>query len=185
MPTMVHWIQSFGGPLILLPQGSVGVWTGSFGPDGDDEVEEEDTEYWRVSEQVRDYAEPYRVGGVEALVLANGRCPTTYLAEHHLIVQQMSLSRLRPPVDHALELLPQLTWTHTTTWNCAGPGVLFDSARFGATVQNPDRMAIDIAPGRHAVRSTYHRAESGDEGSLALTHLASVGPASLTIQQSL
>ncbi|WP_433370412.1 Imm21 family immunity protein [Actinoplanes sp. CA-142083] len=66
------WVRSFGGPLILLPRDAMPLWAGPYAPDGDDEVDEEDTDYWRVSEEVQDYAEVVDVGGIEALVVYGG-----------------------------------------------------------------------------------------------------------------
>lgn len=51
----MHSVQSFGG---------LRSWTWSYGPGGDDEPDEEETEYRRVSELVQDYAEPVGVAGV-------------------------------------------------------------------------------------------------------------------------
>ena len=49
----MRWIRSLGGPLILLPHDAVRRWTGAYGPGGEDDWDEEDTEYWRISEEVK------------------------------------------------------------------------------------------------------------------------------------
>ncbi|MFG3688816.1 Imm21 family immunity protein [Micromonospora sp. NPDC047740] len=164
-------MQSFGGPLILIPRDSVALWHGSYGPDGDDEVEEEETDYWRISEQVQDFAESVDVHGIEALVLANGQCPTTFVPAGSLFVQEMSSGASGRAGDSVLQLLPGIKWSHVTAWNCAGPSLLFDSARFGPSIKDSDCLPIDLPPGRYAVRSAYRMAQSIGEGSLALTKL--------------
>jgi hypothetical protein len=170
---MYPWVRSFGGPLLFLPSDSVHLWSGSFSPDGDDEIDEEETEYWRVSEQVEDYAEPVNVGGVEALAIANGGCPTTFLADHGLIVQEMGRGA-RGAVDLALEVLLRIEWNSVKYWNSAGPGLLFDSALYGPTVEPAEWLALDIEPGRYAVQSAYWRSQSPNVGALALTRLTLV-----------
>ena len=35
-----------GGPLVLLPRDALQLWTGAYGPDGEDDVDEEETDYW-------------------------------------------------------------------------------------------------------------------------------------------
>ena len=71
-----------GGPLVLLPRDALQVWTGAYGPDGEDDVDEEETDYWWVGEEVEDYADAVEVRGVSALILANGKSPTTFVPTH-------------------------------------------------------------------------------------------------------
>lgn len=73
-----------GGPLVLLPRDALQVWTGAYGPDGEDDVDEEETDYWWVGEEVEDYADAVEVRGVSALILANGKSPTTFVPTHRL-----------------------------------------------------------------------------------------------------
>lgn len=53
-----------GGPLVLLPRGALQLWTGAYGPDGQDDVDEEETDYWWVGQEVEDYADAVEVRGV-------------------------------------------------------------------------------------------------------------------------
>lgn len=162
----MRWIRSFGGPLILLPRAAVRLWPGSYGPDGDDEVDEEDTEYWRVSEQVQDYAEAISVPGAEALVLANGGSSTGFVEADNLFVQEMAATRGEDPVRRARRHIPASAWNHVTTWNCAGPGLLFDSARYGPSVLESEGVAVGLRAGRYRVSCAYV-----DMNTLALTRL--------------
>jgi hypothetical protein len=87
---VTRWIRSLGGPLVLLPRDALQVWRGAYGPDGEDDVDEEETDYWWVGEQVEDYADAVEVRGVSALILANGKAPTTFVNAHRLLVQRIT-----------------------------------------------------------------------------------------------
>ncbi|MDP9794280.1 hypothetical protein J2S43_002792 [Catenuloplanes nepalensis] len=167
--TTMRSVQSFGGPLILLPYDAVPSWTGSYGPGGDDEVDEEETEYWRVSELVQDYAEPVDVAGVEALVLANGKAPTTFLPDLGLLVQVLAHGTRTSPVDRAREVLPRLERKRVTEWQCGGPGLLFDSARYGPEVHDADGLPVNLVADRYRVASGYWLPADDGDSSLALT----------------
>jgi hypothetical protein len=167
----MRWLQSFGGPLILLPRDSVHLWAGSFGPDGSDEIDEEDTDYWRISEAIQDYADTVDVRGVEALVLANGRCPTTFVQAENLFVQEMSTGARYGALETTSRALDAVVWAHFSSWRCSGPSVLFDAARFGPSVQESELLAIDIDPGNYSVSSAYWIPGSDAESSVALTRL--------------
>ncbi|GAB7038970.1 MULTISPECIES: Imm21 family immunity protein [Catenuloplanes] len=162
-------VQSLGGPLILLPYDAVRSWTGSCGPGGEDEVDEEETEYWRVSELVRDYAEPVDAAGVQALVLANGRAPTAFMADLGLLVQVLAHGGRTPPLDRAREVLPRLEPARVTEWSCGGPGLLFDSARCGRGVHDGDGLPVALPAGRYRVSSGYWLPADDTDSSLALT----------------
>ena len=164
-------VQSFGGPLILLPYEAVRSWTGSYGPGGDDEVDEEETEYWRISELVQDYAEPVHAAGVEALVVANGKAPTTFLPDLGLLVQVLAHGIRTPAIDRAREVLPRLERRHVTEWRCGGPGLLFDSTRYGPEVHDEDGLPVGLAAGRYRVSSGYWLPAGDGDSSLALTTL--------------
>jgi hypothetical protein len=53
--SVTRWIRSMGGPLVLLPRHALPVWTGAYGPSGEDDIdeEEEETGYCWVGEQGR------------------------------------------------------------------------------------------------------------------------------------
>jgi hypothetical protein len=87
---VTRWIRSMGGPLVLLPRDALQVWTGAYGPDGEDDVDEEETDYWWVGEEVEDYADAVEVGGVSALILANGNSPMTFVPAHRLLLQRIA-----------------------------------------------------------------------------------------------
>ena len=59
------------------------MWSGAYGPDGEGDVDEETNNWW-VGEEVEDYADAVEVRGVSALILANGKSPTTFVPTHRL-----------------------------------------------------------------------------------------------------
>jgi hypothetical protein len=110
-----------GGPLVLLPRDALQVWTGAYGPDGEDDVDEEETDYWWVGEEVEDYADAVEVRGVSALILANGKSPTTFVPTHRLLLQRITWDPTADVVANALRLLGSIRWQHETTWVEPGP----------------------------------------------------------------
>ena len=163
------WIKSLGGPLILLPRDAVSRWTGAYGPAGEDDWDEEETEYWRVSEDVTDFAEAVDVDGVSALVLANGSSPTTFVDSRRLFVQQLAKGSEADVVAAVARVLPSITWQHSTDWVCEGPSVLFDSAMFGPNVGPGDGLGVDLAAGKYVVRSAYRQPDRDADVFVAVT----------------
>jgi Immunity protein 21 len=161
-----------GGPLVLLPRDALQVWTGAYGPDGEDDVdEEEETDYWWVGEEVEDYADAVEVRGVSALILANGNSPTTFVPTHRLLLQRITWDPTADVVANALRLLGSIRWQHETTWVSQGPSYLFDAAAFGVRVGPDDRLDIGLEPGPYIVRSAYAGSGGGPGFELALTQL--------------
>lgn len=123
------------------------LWTGAYGPDGEDDVDEEETDYWWVGEEVEDYADAVEVRGVSALILANGNSPTTFVPVHRLLVQQLTWDPTADVVANALRSLGSIRRQHETTWVSQGPSSLFDAAAFGGRVDPDNRLDIDLEPG--------------------------------------
>ncbi|MCU7725226.1 immunity 21 family protein [Actinoplanes sp. KI2] len=165
----MRWIKSLGGPLILLPRDAVRRWTGAYGPGGEEDWDEDDTEYWRISEEVTDFAEAVDVAGASALVLANGSSPTTFVEGERLFVQQLAKGSEPDVVGAVLRLLPSIAWQHATEWVCEGPSLLFDSARFGPEVGPGDGLAVDLTPGRYELRSAYRQPDATADVFVAVT----------------
>jgi hypothetical protein len=114
-----------GGPLVLFPRDALQLWTGAYGPDGEDDVEEEETDYWWVGEEVEGYADAVEVRGVSALILANGNAPTTFVPAHRLLLQQITWDPTADVVANALRPFGSIRWQHETTWVSQGPSYLF------------------------------------------------------------
>jgi hypothetical protein len=109
-----------GGPLVLLPRDALQVWTGAYGPDGEDDVDEEETDYWWVGEEVEDYADAVEVRGVSALILANGKSPTTFVPTHRPLLQRITWDPTADVVANALRLLGSIRSAYAGSGG--GPG---------------------------------------------------------------
>jgi hypothetical protein len=83
------WIESNGGPLVVLPRALLAAWRGTDDPLPGEAIEATfrwnpggvATDYDRACD-VRDYAGVIAVGSGEALVLADEPLPTTWLPGH-------------------------------------------------------------------------------------------------------
>jgi len=170
----MKWIKSFGGPLILLPRDSIELWLGSYGPAGEDDWDEEDTEYWRISEAVKDFAEAVDVNGKEGLVLANGNSPTCFLESQSLFVQQLARGPEVDLVEGVVRALPSIQWQHSTEWVCEGPSLLFDSAMFGPNVRDGDGLAVNLNAGKYMIRCAYRQPDPSAGIFVALTILVPI-----------
>lgn len=89
----MRWMSSLGGPLLVLPERAIGSWSGSFGPEGDDTVEEDDTDYWRLCSSLTGDVWVWPMEDVEGLAFDAGRSPMTFLPEVGVFVQDRSLAR--------------------------------------------------------------------------------------------
>lgn len=170
----MKWIKSLGGPLILLPRDSVHLWSGSFGPAGEDDWDEEDTDYERIAGGVTDFAEAVDVRGKSALVLANGNSPTCFLESHSLFVQLLATSSEVDVVAAVTRILPSIHWQHSTEWLCEGPSLLFDSAMYGPDVGDEHGLEVNVGAGKYMVRCAYREPDSSAGIWVALTMLVPI-----------
>jgi hypothetical protein len=174
----VRTIQSLGGPLLVIPEHALPLWHGAYGPDGEDDWPEDETDYWAVSEQVTDYADVVDVRGVPALALANGRSPTRWLDPERLFVQQLAVGREPDTIGAVRRLLASVRWQHHADWTVDAPGVVIDSAEYGPAVNAEERLRIDLPPGRYRVRSAYREPTPDADIFVALTQLVPAGQGS-------
>jgi hypothetical protein len=144
----VNWIRSHGGPLVVMPESSLARWWGAYGAGGEDDVDEEETHYWYISERVEDYADVVTVNDATLLVLANGYAPTCFLDRDLLFVQCLtseSADDIEPVVHRALS---QAQWQEQAVWNADVSCIIFDSAQYGPGLPLDDRLPVPVAPGR-------------------------------------
>ena len=151
---MANWIDSNGGPLLLLPLDLLGNWGGieppkrrvvkaefRWNPDGPA------TDYDRACD-VKGYLGNIDVGAGHALVLGDEPMPTTFLPAPtggvlvrwvHAETEKELLTAIQ-----ALESFPNAEDTGFLQWP-EGPLVLFDSACPGTKV-GADRLLVDLPP---------------------------------------
>jgi hypothetical protein len=167
----VQWISSLGGPLIFLPESHVTLWRGAFGPEGEEDWPEEETDYGRAGE-VEDFVGTIPVGDAEALVLANEPVPTTYDPARMLIVQRMAITT-QPDVLSVVERIwPSIEWRSVLNWSVIkSPLVLFDSAFPGEEIERAQLLRADVPPGRYDVRVSYFEPRPDADVWVTLVHL--------------
>ncbi|QGV78629.1 Imm21 family immunity protein [Streptomyces ficellus] len=168
------WVESMGGPLIVLPVSALDTWrgcteSGMVMADGDGP-----DDYDRAC-AVDDLAAVIAVGeeGAGALVLGDEPATTCYVPEHHAF-----LRRLAAPSETGLRAVaetvladPATPWEECGTWVTDGPAVLMDSAVAGDVLDTeypgggfPAQARVSLPPGRWRVRAVH--AEAGEENVL-------------------
>ncbi|MCX4976307.1 MULTISPECIES: immunity 21 family protein [unclassified Streptomyces] len=160
-PGAVEWVESGGGPLIVIPEVVLPFWSGA---DGD----ETSSDYDRACD-VDGYIGLVPVGDTRALVLGDEPASTAFLPEHGTFVRWCaadSEDELLAIVPAALEAA---VWEPEVHWNVPGPVVLFDAAWPGSESKRTDHLKLALEPGRYAVRATY--AEPGPETWVGLVQL--------------
>ncbi|MFF3845797.1 Imm21 family immunity protein [Streptomyces sp. NPDC002328] len=143
-PGAVEWIESGGGPLIVVPEAALSAWRGADGDDWED--------YDRACE-VDGRQGLVAVGPSSALVLGSEPASTTFLPDRDTFVRWIaadSEGRLLDSVDAALA---SAVWEETTVWDVPGPVVLFDAACPGSALDEADVLRITLPPGRYTVRA--------------------------------
>ncbi|MFG2236806.1 immunity 21 family protein [Streptomyces sp. NPDC048723] len=144
-PGLVDWVESGGGPLVVVPAEVLTRWEGadSEGPESD---------YDRAC-GVIGYTGLLAVGPSHALVLGDEPSSTAFLPEHGVFVRWVaaeSEAELLGSVETALE---DAAWEDGQVWDVLGPVVLFDSAWPGSEVEPDNHARVDLAAGRYEVRA--------------------------------
>lgn len=153
------WVESLGGPLIVVPEAILPSWRGG----ADEEPPDADDDYERAC-AVADYAGVIPVGDGQGLVLGDEPATTCYLPEHRAFVRWAAADSADSLFARAVEVLadPTATWHDCGTWTTGGPAVLMDSAYAGAELGTadafgdlPEQAPVPIPAGRWSVRATY------------------------------
>ncbi|MEU2391529.1 Imm21 family immunity protein [Streptomyces sp. NPDC007369] len=167
-----EWIESGGGPLIVVPEQVLTCWQGC-----DFESATGDDDYSRACE-VEGYLGVIPVGRAEALVLGEP-WSTTYVAEHGCFVCRIGADSEDALLDSVEQALEAASWEEQVTWEVPGPVVLLDSGRPGvpgpdAEFDALDRLRIDLAAGRYLVRAAH--AKPGPTTTTVLVGLTRLPP---------
>ncbi|HEV7712246.1 MAG TPA: Imm21 family immunity protein [Asanoa sp.] len=162
------WIDSTGGPLVVIPTSVLPQWhgTGAYFMANSDSDDWGD--YGRAC-AVNGYAGLIRVGDAQALVLADEPAATTYLADRRTFVRwiharsEADLIRLVPRAIESANWEPVGEWVVTETVE------MFDSALAGTDRQADPRLAITVEPGTYRVRTAHVTPEP--DTSMVITQL--------------
>jgi hypothetical protein len=182
----LQWIQSNGGPLLLLPSSLLGVWGGTDEPEPYLGVEARSrwnpagaaTDYDRACD-VTDLLGTVQVGGGEALVLADeplatSWCPAPEIGDGILVRWEYAESdviagRWVSTIPGSLPWEPSLRFSFEE-----GPLSLFDAAEPGLDPSGP-RLEVGLSGGVYDVHTIRWRPDGGT--SLLLHRLKSRGTA--------
>lgn len=149
----MHWIESAGGPLVLVPERSLGAWKGADGPDSGE------THYERAC-SVEDFIGLVKVdGGAPAIVLGDEPLRTAWRpSEAGGMLVRWIAAPAEEDVDQALASLPDiLPWEHVLDFEHPGGAMmLFDAAVPGEELPS-DHLRLDLPAGRWTLGlSAYH-----------------------------
>src|SRR5690349_23596311 len=174
------WVESMGGPLLVLPVSALGEWGGSTQTGmlaGTGDVQDD---YDRACE-LDGLAGVIAVGGKgrQGLVLADEPARTCYLPEYQTFVRWLGADSEASLIEAAKELLddPAVDWEECGTWETDGPAVLMDSVTAGTELNvaypddgtMPQQAQISTPPGRWRVRAVHTWAN--EETSVGLVQL--------------
>lgn len=177
------WVESLGGPLIVVPVTSLAGWGGcteSGTVMGDPGAPDD---YDRAC-QVEGLAGLLAVAGAgtHALVLADEPASTTYLPGHRTFLRWLAADSEADLIAAAEAVLadPASEWETCGTWVTDGPAVLMDSTTAGNAlgVEFPDggfpeQAVVPLPAGTWTVRAVHAR--PGESASVGLVQLLPAG----------
>ncbi|MGW6062612.1 Imm21 family immunity protein [Streptomyces sp. NPDC055189] len=158
------WVESMGGPLIVLPRTALPLWHGCtpigrvLGTPG------EPDDYDRACEADGAPAQAIPVGtdGAQALVLGDEPAMTCYPPPHRAFVRWHSADSDTDLLTTAQQALhnPRTQWEECGVWETSGPAVLIDSAVAGTHLATPDpdlpqQAPVDTTTGRWRIQATH------------------------------
>ncbi|MFD7626310.1 Imm21 family immunity protein [Streptomyces sp. NPDC059851] len=167
-----EWIESGGGPLIVVPEQFLTSWQGC-----DFESTTGDDDYSRACE-VEGHLGVIPVGRAEALVLGEP-LSTTYVPEHGCFVRWIGADSEDALLDGVEQALEAASWEAEVVWEVPGPVVLLDSGWPGVPGPNAEfddlgRLRIDLEAGRYLVRAAY--AKPAPRTTMVLVGLTRISP---------
>ncbi|MFJ9243491.1 Imm21 family immunity protein [Streptomyces sp. NPDC101776] len=183
-PAAPVWVESMGGPLIVVPVSALAAWHGctETGVMAGDATAPDD--YDRAC-AVDDLAGVIAVGedGAQALVLADEPATSCYLPEHRAFLRWLaadSEAGLRAAAEAVLTD-PATAWEECGTWLSDGPATLMDSAEAGSALDTeypgggtPAQAPVSLPAGHWRVRATHTQAGEGNRvGLVQILHVAS------------
>lgn len=162
------WIESTGGPLLLLEKSLLPYWHGSFGKSSTL------TDYDRAC-KIADYVETIEVGSRFGVVLGEEPLSTTWWPSGDLLssfLVRWVFAEDEAPVREALRSLPiDIHWqpTNVRLEILDGELILFDSSCLGTAIDM--YLTIEILPGRYNLETLHYN--PNDELSLILHRFVS------------
>ncbi|MFI6302727.1 Imm21 family immunity protein [Amycolatopsis thailandensis] len=162
------WVESLGGPLIVVPVSALSRWKGS--------IEGGDDDYDRAC-AVNALAGTLPVGEATGLVLGDEPATTCYLPEHRAFLRWLAADSEGDLLAEAERLLadPATPWEDCGLWETDGPAVLMDSVTAGEELGveypaggKPEQAYAEIEKGRFVVLAIHTRGEAAWVGLIRL-----------------
>lgn len=150
------WLKSLGGPLIAVPGSVVRAWFGTDGPGDPDDIDEEETDYWRAC-SAPDPVGVIDVEGKSALVLRTSSVPTAYVQSSRVFVHEMAKTGRTDTLNGALELISGLQWQAAGSFSVEEELVLFDASFPGGYALSHEHVIVDVPPGSYKVEWAHHK----------------------------
>jgi hypothetical protein len=146
-----QWVDTLGGPHILVPQSALPYWDGAPTDSSEDEGD-----YGRAC-SVRSYMGLIDVGPAQALVLGDTPALTTFLTERKALVRWVGADSEEGIVHAAMEVMDAepAPEDEALTWTIEEPLILFDSVLGHEEVPSWEHLRVDLTPGRYTVRAAY------------------------------
>ncbi|MEU8923980.1 Imm21 family immunity protein [Kitasatospora sp. NPDC048545] len=158
----MEWIDSEGGPLVLVPGTVLGAWTGCAGSD-----------YDRAC-GIDDHIGLLDVGRTQALVLGDEPASTTCLPEQGLLLRWVAAETEEAVLAAVPRALRRAAWGPASTREVPdGPVYLFDAGWTGEESAAEGRLRLDLPTRRHRVRAAL--VEPDEETTVVLVRLEPLG----------
>ncbi|MFF6780705.1 Imm21 family immunity protein [Streptomyces sp. NPDC012510] len=161
VPDVVRWVESSGGPLIVIPEAVLPFWAGA---DGD----ETSSDYDRACD-LDGYVGLLPVGDTRALVLGHEPASTAYLSEHGTFVRWYAAESEAEILEDVPAALDAAVWEPEVEWRVPGPVVLFDAVWPGGATGQTDHVRVELDPGHYGVQAAY--VSTGPETWLGLVRM--------------
>ncbi|MFJ2081952.1 Imm21 family immunity protein [Micromonospora chokoriensis] len=145
--SQLPWVDSGGGPLIVVPTSALGAWEGA-------SVDDDDSwgDYERAC-RVDGHVGVLDVGADQALVLADEPASTTYLPDRRIFVRWSYAASEADVVRLIPRAVTIARWEDAGTWTTSGPAELFDSGHTGNGLEHTAHLTVDLAAGTYLIRT--------------------------------
>lgn len=153
LPGRVTWVESSGGPLIVIPDSVLHRWTGV---SDEDDVPGDYDRTWMVGDPIG----LIPVGGVDALVLGGDPDSTTYLPRLGVFVRWWAADSEEALLGAVAASLDAASWGPPILWRVPGAVVLSDAVCPGREVGQETHLVIKLEPGVYTVDAAYVRADA-------------------------
>ncbi|MFJ4188151.1 Imm21 family immunity protein [Kitasatospora sp. NPDC089509] len=146
-PGVAEWVESNGGPLVVVPETALLSWLGSDGDGSEDD-------YDRAC-GVDSWTGLVPVGQENVLVLGGDPASTTFLPEHDLFVRWCAAESEAELLYSIGAAIGAAAWEPDLHWAVSGPVLLFDAVWSGNEITGDDHLRVALEPGCYAVRAAH------------------------------